>query len=187
MRRRLGVELAAVLGLGCILFMFPVSASADVTVADLPLLQGEVFAGTLADNDLVVILVFLEAINGTTYYTEYTFDPATSKLKEHASSIAEIIQPRSEWKVYGKLEPDPQDSVYIVDASGVLKVDGLPTGLGKVDYEDPSAPVLTAAPGGCFTACVFEGCCVCCYCVHRALNIPYFMDRLCCRWAGLHC
>lgn len=162
---------------------------AAITVSQLPHLAGDVFAAELGGDNLVAIVTFDETVLGT-YYTEYLYDPATGKLSQHATTIAQVLQSHTAWIVQKTETPDPQDPTYVHEPVQGLQINGLNTGVTKVDYSQPSAvvPVLSSVvPGGCVGVCQLQGCCGCCICVHRAIGVPEWLDFTCCTWLGNWC
>lgn len=57
-------------------------------------------------------------------------------------------------------------------------------GLEPVDHSRHRDPrlgdVKSEALCGCCLALIFNGCCTSCYCVHRSLDLPYWVDSICC-------
>jgi hypothetical protein len=172
----------------CLLtLLIPTTVSA-VTIGDLPTLEGHVFAVQIGANELVEILVLTDG-----KYREYRFDPTKAELTLSAEGEAGELEgaPNYLWKVNLEGEASVQFTYSENESGATLHVDDVPTGLVKVDYSisSQSIPVLVQGEGwpGCLGACMIQGCCPCCYCVHRRVGVPETLDWLCCRWAGVSC
>jgi hypothetical protein len=57
-------------------------------------------------------------------------------------------------------------------------------GLAPAEHREHRDPRLGDAKSdalcSCCLALVFNGCCASCYCVHRSLDLPYWVDSICC-------
>lgn len=168
-------------------------SKADIPTEELPALHGTTFGRAISvTTGPGVTRSFAYLFNfhdGS--LTTYIWDQKASTLGTHSETgtygySEYMVGDTKHWSVYFVEAAKTADFTKSSADTLVVNVDFINIDTGANDIATMSILSDSCISWGCLGCLSWpgSGCCSCCYCVHRCMDLPCFMDRLCCFYSS---